>query len=103
MSNALVLTKDNFEREVLNSDKTVLIDFYAVWCGPCKMLSPVIDKIAEENPDIKVCKVNVDEEEELAAKFQVSSIPSLFVVKNKTIVAEKVGFVPKAEIEKMLK
>ena len=68
MSNALVLTKDNFESEVLNSDKTVLIDFYAVWCGPCKMLSPVIDKIAAENPDIKVCKVNVDEEEELAAR-----------------------------------
>ena len=103
MSNALILTKDNFENEVLNSDKTVLIDFYAVWCGPCKMLSPVIAKIAAENPDIKVCKVNVDEEEELAAKFQVSSIPSLFVVKNKTIVAERVGFAPQAEIEKMLK
>ena len=99
----IALTKDNFESEVLNCDKKILIDFYAVWCGPCRMVSPIVDKIAEENPDIKVCKVNVDEEEELAAKFGVSSIPSLFVVKNREIIAEKVGFAPKAELEAMLK
>ncbi len=99
----IALTKDNFESEVLNCDKKILIDFYAVWCGPCRMVSPIVDKIAEENPDIKVCKVNVDEEEELAAKFGVSSIPSLFVVKNREIIAEKVGFAPKTELEAMLK
>lgn len=99
----IALTKDNFESEVLNCDKKILIDFYAVWCGPCKMVSPIVDKIAEENPDIKVCKVNVDEEEELAAKFGVMSIPSLFVVKNREIIAEKVGFAPKTELEAMLK
>ena len=99
----IALTKDNFESEVLNCDKKILIDFYAVWCGPCRMVSPIVDKIAEENPDIKVCKVNVDEEEELAAKFGVTSIPSLFVVKNREIIAEKVGFAPKTELEAMLK
>ena len=99
----IALTKDNFENEVLNCDKKILIDFYAVWCGPCRMVSPIVDKIAEENPDIKVCKVNVDEEEELAAKFGVTSIPSLFVVKNREIIAEKVGFAPKTELEAMLK
>ena len=97
------LNKDNFEAEVLNCDKKILIDFYAVWCGPCKMVSPIVDKIAEENPDIKVCKVNVDEEEELAAKFGVMSIPSIFVVKDKKIIAEKVGFAPKTELEAMIK
>ena len=99
----LALTKDNFENEVLNCDKKILIDFYAVWYGPCKMVSPLIDQIAEENPDIKVCKVNVDEEEELASKFGVMSIPSIFVVKNKEIIAEKVGFAPKTELEAMIK
>ncbi|MBQ8392145.1 MAG: thioredoxin [Clostridia bacterium] len=99
----IALTKDNFENEVLNCDKKILIDFYAVWCGPCKMVSPLIDQIAEENPDIKVCKVNVDEEEELASKFGVMSIPSIFVVKNKEIIAEKVGFAPKTELEAMIK
>jgi len=99
----LKLTKDNFESEVLNCDKKILIDFFAVWCGPCKMVSPIIDEIAEENPDIKVCKVNVDEEEELAAKFGVMSIPSIFVVKNREIVGEKVGFTPKSELEAMIK
>ena len=99
----IALTKDNFENEVLNCDKKILIDFYAVWCGPGKMVSPIVDKIAEENPDIKVCKVNVDEEEELAAKFGVMSIPSIFVVKDKKIIAEKVGFAPKNELEAMIK
>ena len=102
MSNALILTKDNFENEVLNSDKTVLIDFYAVWCGPCKMLSPVIDKIAAENPDIKVCKVNVDEEEELAREFGVMSIPMLVVMEKGKIVDKAVGARPKVQILAML-
>ena len=69
----------DFEAEVLKSDKTVLVDFWAVWCGPCRMLSPVVDQVAEENPDIKVCKVNVDEEQQLAIKYGVMSIPTLLV------------------------
>ena len=71
----------DFEAEVLKSDKTVLVDFWAVWCGPCRMLSPVVDQVAEENPDIKVCKVNVDEEQQLAIKYGVMSIPTLLVFK----------------------
>ena len=102
MSKVLVITKDNFEAEVLNSDKPVLLDFYAVWCGPCKMVSPIVDAIAEERDDINVGKVNVDDEMELAQKFGVSSIPSLFVVKNKEITATKIGFAPKDAILAML-
>lgn len=71
----------DFEAEVLKSDKTVLVDFWAVWCGPCRMLSPVVDQVAEENPNIKVCKVNVDEEQQLAVKYGVMSIPTLLVFK----------------------
>lgn len=71
----------DFETEVLKSDKTVLVDFWAVWCGPCRMLSPVVDQVAEENPDIKVCKVNVDEEQQLAIKYGVMSIPTLLVLR----------------------
>ena len=96
------VTKDNFEEEVINSDKPVLIDFFAVWCGPCRMLSPIVDEIASERDDIKVCKINVDEESELAAKFGVMSIPSLFVVKNGEIAASSVGAAPKEDILKML-
>ncbi|MDE6276465.1 MAG: thioredoxin, partial [Clostridia bacterium] len=77
------LTKDNFDKEVVESDKTVLIDFWANWCMPCKMLSPVVDEIAKENPQIKVCKVNVDKEGELAGAFNVSSIPMHIVIKDK--------------------
>ncbi len=73
----LTITKDNFESEVLKSDKPVLIDFWAVWCGPCKMMSPIVDKFAEENDDVKVGKINVDEEPELAMQFKVMSIPTL--------------------------
>ena len=96
------LTKDNFDKEVVESDKTVLIDFWANWCMPCKMLSPVIDDVAEENPQIKVCKVNVDKEGELAGAFNVSSIPMLVVIKDKQVVDTSIGVVPKAKILQMI-
>jgi thioredoxin 1 len=77
----ITVNKENFQKEVMESDRTVLIDFWASWCGPCRMVSPIVDEIADEHPEIKVCKINVDEENELAAQFGVMSIPSLFVVK----------------------
>lgn len=91
------LTSGNFETET-KTDKTVLIDFWASWCGPCRMVSPLVDEIADENPDIKVCKVNVDEERELAGKFDIESIPTLIVMKNGEIVHEAVGARPKEDI-----
>lgn len=99
----IILTSENYESEVMESDKPVLIDFWASWCGPCKMLSPVIEEIANEHPEIKVCKVNVEEEEELSAKFDVDSIPYLVVMKNGEITATSLGFKPKAQILDMLK
>lgn len=92
------LTNLNFEDEVMRSDKPVLIDFFANWCGPCRMVSPLVDEIAEERSDVKVCKVDVDEQGELAAQFGVSSIPMLVVVKNGKITAHNVGAVPKPAI-----
>lgn len=96
------LNKDNFNKEVLNSDKPVLIDFFAGWCGPCRMLSPVVEEIANEREDIKVCKVNVDEERELAGLFQISSIPTLAVIKDGNVVGGVVGVRSKRDILKML-
>ena len=93
----------DFEAEVLKSDKTVLVDFWAVWCGPCRMLSPVVDQVAEENPDIKVCKVNVDEEQQLAIKYGVMSIPTLLVFKGGEIVKQSVGVIPKEEVLNLIK
>ena len=96
------LTKINFEEEAVKCDKPVLIDFYADWCGPCRMVSPIVDEIAEEHPEYKICKVNVDEEGELAEMFGVMSIPSLFVMKNGEITNSTVGALPKAKILAML-
>ena len=96
------ITKDNFEALVKNSESTVLLDFYADWCGPCRMVSPVVDEIAEERADVLVGKVNVDEEGELAAAFGVASIPTLVVLKNGKIVSQAAGARPKASILAML-
>ncbi len=92
------LTNLNFEQEVMQSDKPVLIDFFATWCGPCTMVSPLVDEIAQERSDIKVCKVDVDDQGELASRFGVSSIPMLVVMKNGKVTAQKVGAVPKEDI-----
>ena len=99
----LKVTSENFEKEVLQSDKIVLVDFYADWCGPCKMLSPVVDSVANENEDIKVVKVNVDDAQDLAIKYQVMSIPTLVVIKNGQEINRSVGVVSKSEIEEMVK
>lgn len=99
---ALTITSKNFENEVMQSDKPVLLDFWAAWCGPCKMVSPIIDEIANETSVAKVGKVNVDEQPELAQKFGVMSIPTLVVIKNGKVVQSAVGAKSKAHIAKML-
>lgn len=98
----LTITKDNFEQEVLKSDKKVLVDFWASWCGPCRMLSPVIDEIAKETNKVKVGKVNVDEESELATQFAVMSIPTLILFENGKPVKQMVGAQPKSAILSMI-
>lgn len=100
---AIKITAENYENEVLNSDKPVLLDFWAAWCGPCKMVSPLVDEIALENVDIKVGKINVDEQPELAAKFGVMSIPTLVVMENGKEVNRSIGAMPKASILKLVK
>ena len=98
----VTITKENFQKEVVESEKRVLLDFWASWCGPCRMLSPVVDEIAEERADIKVGKVNVDEQQELAAAFNVMSIPTLIVLDKGQVVNQSVGVRPKKQILAML-
>ena len=94
----MVINKENFQNEVLNSDKPVLLDFYADWCGPCRMVGPIVEEIAGERSDIKVGKINVDEQSELAAQFGVMSIPMLAVIKNGEVVNRSGGARPKEQI-----
>lgn len=96
------ISKENFASEVLNSDRPVLLDFYADWCGPCRMVGPIVSEIAEERSDVKVGKINVDEQPELAAQFKVMNIPMLVVIKNGKIANQIVGYKPKAQIESIL-
>lgn len=96
------INKNNFENEVMKSEKTVLLDFYADWCGPCRMVGPIVSEIAEERSDVKVGKINVDEQPELAAQFKVMNIPMLVVIKNGKIANQIVGYKPKAQIESIL-
>lgn len=99
---ATALNKNNFDEFVLNSDKPVLLDFWASWCGPCRMLSPILDQVAAEHSEIKLGKINVDEQPELAQQFDVMSIPTLVVYKNGQKVNEAVGLMPKEQVESLL-
>lgn len=99
---ALHITKENFDQEVLNSDQPVLIDFWASWCGPCQMLLPVVEELAGEVEHAKICKINVDEQSELAQQFQVMTIPTLVVMNGGKVLNRSVGVKPKEEILKML-
>ena len=99
---AIQVNKDNFQEVVLNSDKPVLVDFWASWCGPCRMVAPVLEEIANERSDVKVCKINVDEEPELAGRYNVMSIPTLLAVKEGQVVNQAVGARPKSQILSLL-
>ena len=99
---AINVTKDTFQEVVLNSKKPVLLDFWAPWCGPCRMVVPLVEQIAEERDDVVVCKVNVDEEPDLASQFQIVSIPTLIVMKDGEVVARETGAKPKAQISAMI-
>lgn len=98
----VTITKDNFEKEVLKSEQPVLLDFWAAWCGPCRMVSPILDEIARENSSVKIGKINVDEQMELASAFRIMSIPTMAIVKNGKVTQTSVGVRPKSEIMKML-
>ena len=97
------LTKDSYHNEVMETEKVVVIDFWATWCGPCKMMAPVVEEVAKDYPDVKVCKVNVDEEPDLSNAFKIVSIPTIVVIKNGEIIDSVVGYRPKEDIEKIIK
>lgn len=97
------LTKDSYHNEVMETEKVVVIDFWATWCGPCKMMAPVVEEVAKDYPDVRVCKVNVDEEPELSNAFKIVSIPTIVVIKNGEIIDSVVGYRPKEDIEKIIK
>ena len=99
---AMNINKNNFHEEVMNSEKPVLIDFWAPWCGPCRMVVPIVDEIAAEHPEYKVVKINVDEEEELASRYKVYTIPTLMVMKNGQVINQSVGARPKNQILAMM-
>lgn len=97
------LTVDNFEQEVLQANKPVLVDFYADWCGPCKMMSPVVDEVAEEEADVKVCQINIDENMDIAQKYRVMSIPTFIAFKNGEEAGRQIGAVPKSALLELVK
>lgn len=103
MAQKTEVTTNTFKKEVLDSDKTVLVDFWASWCGPCRMLSPLVDQIAEENDDFKVCALDVDASPDVAGQYSVSAIPTLIVFKNGREVNRSVGFIPKEQILSLVK
>lgn len=98
----LTINKNNFQKEVMESEKPVLLDFWANWCGHCKSISPVIDEISAEHPEIKVCKINIDDEHELAKQFEIMSIPALLVIKDGKVTNRSVGLKPKNQILRMI-
>ncbi len=97
------ITDKNFDKEVLQSNKTVLVDFYADWCGPCQMLSPIVEEVASQDDNIKVVKINIDEEQELAVRYEIASIPTLVVIRNGNEIKRSIGVIQKEEIENLVK
>lgn len=101
--NIVHVTEENFEQEVLNADKPVLVDFWATWCGPCQMLAPILEEFANEHNDVKVCKVDVTDEQNLAVKYDVSAIPTLILFKNGKVANTQLGFMGREQIEEFIK